>query len=273
MIMDQHELIQFGDNHSCQIFKFNNNYSHFETACGFIFHDEESGLRVLLTVNHLFGHPFDNEHFGVFSEIGENGKGRFSITRLNSMYLGSKDSNVFEPVDIRYRLLGEQEYFMNYECDKENPESFHCIGQCMPFSSVVSPNLADKYYFCGRIKPEHVINETENGRQSIAGFQRVFEEIEFLSEEPDCTLRFSLPEYKELSSNKYQGCSGAAIFNKNGELVSMLTGQSTNRDFVGINLARILPAIVQSLMIASQHDDKKKDNDGDAHLLQIHLKC
>ena len=271
--MNLQELLQFGDRHSCQVFKFDNNYEHFSTACGFIFHDKEFDIRTLITVNHLFEHPFDNDKFGVFSEIGNDGKGLFITRRLNSMYISSDDPNIYKPIDIRYRQLDEQDSFLNYECDKEDTESFHSIGPCLSFTTVVSPNLADKYYFCGRVKPETVLNETETGRQRIEGFQRIFEEIEFLSEESDLTLRFSLPDYKELPSSIYKGCSGAAIFNKDGDLVSMLTGQTTNRDFTGINLSRILPAIISSLEISRNAEYEKSENKGEAHLLQIRMKC
>lgn len=243
-MVDKQILLDFGIRHSFPIFLFNHNFKKaIHYSSGFLYFDQNLQSSLLLSVAHLFASFKEPRNAGVFCGI-KNGIYQFNRTPLVSIYHFSdlvKEKLSCELIDVSFRVSKNDETIYNVKYNPEDNSEIEMVG-CEPFTVLGEANIGETYYFFGPISPqEHLNSDTK-----ICSFKHCFEKIGYIKDE-GFNQFFELENYGCFSSDAYKGCSGAPIFNKQGELISMLTGHEDNCVLKGINLQKVLPVVEQFL--------------------------
>lgn len=235
--MKNDELLKFGISHSCQVFQLTNN---FESACGFILKQENFSL--FLTVDHLFKGITEYAQGSIPIKINSNHK--TLVLKKTFLPVGMSGNEI---LDIRYCELKPTDSPSSYVDGNE--------VKTIPFENVCDTNFAEEYYFVGRVCPKESYNSDEESfyrERRYIEYKPCFKEIT-LSKENDLSLIFELPDYGEIVDMDYKGSSGTPIYNRDGQLVSMLIGKTSNRELLGLNLFNLWPFIFAAYSLTKRN--------------------
>ncbi|QTF93715.1 hypothetical protein [Halomonas sp. BM-2019] len=177
-----------------------------------------SGRRLLLTVSHATG---DQANWAIQQKyVPGKGTCNYQLGAMNFLARATLSNPKLEDVDFSYVEVPSS--FIAFRQEIEVPGN--SVKSETPIN-VHSPSLLDEpdenqeYGFCGMVMPA---SENHFGQVYFGGELRVYDRLSFLRTEDDYHF-FKLP-FSHPGHEHFQGCSGAPIIDKSGNLVALVCG-------------------------------------------------
>ncbi len=185
---------------------------------------EYSGKRILLSVHHATG----NGNVWAIQQqyIPSKGTELYRLSGINFLVRANIQTQEAIDVDFSYVEVPESTFAKR---QTTNPDTFEIVSE--EFISILKPSLKDvpnktsTYGFSGLVQPsleKHLNNAV------LVTEPRVYTNLQFLRTEGDLHY-FKLP-FPHPGHEHFKGCSGAPIISKEGVLVALVCGGSTQED-------------------------------------------
>ncbi|TGM03802.1 hypothetical protein EHQ76_09170 [Leptospira barantonii] len=150
--------------------------------------------------------------------------------------------NQTDTIDFAFAIVPEHVTPRDEVIDYRIKEVHYIEKAIIPTTFSIYPNQEDLYFFAGLVKTKLL-----HDQKKFSSTEKAVENIKFLYTSINSNFYcFEIPEIIR-EKKDFAGCSGAPIFNSQGEIVSLFVKgyRNTNR-ILGVNLQKILKSIEQT---------------------------